>query len=71
MADKEKKKVGYAEAVAEIEDILRRMDSQELDVDRLGEYVERATELISVCKEKLLKAQKQVEAVLEKEEQSS
>lgn len=71
MADKEKKKVSYAEAVAEIEDILRRMDSQELDVDRLGEYVERATELISVCKEKLLKAQKQVEAVLEKEEQPS
>lgn len=62
------KKITYAEAVAEIEEILTRMNDNELDVDKLGQYVERATTLITLCKEKLLKAQKQVEKVMEKDE---
>lgn len=62
------KKITYAEAVAEIEEILARMNDNELDVDKLGQYVERATTLITLCKEKLLKAQKQVEKVMEPEE---
>ncbi|MCH5305420.1 MAG: exodeoxyribonuclease VII small subunit [Rikenella sp.] len=67
MADKQtgKPTVSYAEAVAEIEEILAKMNEDELDIDRLGAYVERATTLITLCKEKLLKAQQQVEAVIE------
>lgn len=67
MADKQtgKPTVSYAEAVAEIEEILAKMNEDELDIDRLGTYVERATTLITLCKEKLLKAQQQVEAVIE------
>lgn len=60
--------ITYAEAVAEIEEILARMEDSELDIDRLGAYVERATTLIALCKEKLLKAQKQVEQVMKPEE---
>lgn len=58
----------YAEAVAEIEEILAKMEDGELDIDRLGAYVERATTLIALCKEKLLKAQKQVEQVMQQED---
>lgn len=60
-------KITYAEAVAEIEEILEKMNDNELDIDRLGAYVERATTLITLCKEKLLKAQKQVEKVMTQE----
>ena len=60
--------ITYTEAVAEIEEILARMEDSELDIDRLGAYVERATMLIALCKEKLLKAQKQVEKVMTQEE---
>ena len=60
--------ITYAEAVADIEEILARMEDGELDIDRLGAYVERATTLIALCKEKLLKAQKQVEKVMTQEE---
>ena len=60
--------ITYAEAVAEIEEILARMEDSELDIDRLGAYVERATTLIALCKEKLLKAQKQVEKVMTQDE---
>lgn len=61
-------KITYAEAVAEIEEILEKMNGSELDIDQLGAYVERATTLITLCKEKLLKAQKQVEKVMTQED---
>ncbi len=61
-------KITYAEAVAEIEDILAKMNDNELDIDQLGAYVERATTLITLCKEKLLKAQKQVEKAMQPED---
>lgn len=64
---KETEKITYAEAVAEIEDILAKMNDNELDIDQLGAYVERAATLITLCKEKLLKAQKQVEKVMQPE----
>lgn len=60
--------ITYAQAVAEIEDILEKMNDAELDIDQLGAYVERATTLITLCKEKLLKAQKQVEKVMKPDE---
>ncbi|MDE5944640.1 MAG: exodeoxyribonuclease VII small subunit [Rikenella sp.] len=60
----EEPQIAYADAVAEIEEILVKMNDDELDIDRLGAYVERAATLITLCKEKLLKAQKQVEAVI-------
>lgn len=61
MAEKE---LGYAEAMAQIEDIVRKMNENELDIDALGGQVERATRLITLCKDKLQKAQQQIDAVL-------
>lgn len=55
------KPISYNTAIAEIEQIVRSMTQDELDVDRLGEQVERATMLINLCKEKLQKAQNKVE----------
>lgn len=60
--------VTYAAAVAEIEEILAKMNDNELDIDQLGSYVERAAMLITLCKEKLLGAQKQVEKVMKQDE---
>lgn len=65
----ENKEISYAEAVAEIEKIIAQMSSSELDVDKLGSYVERATELLTLCKGKLLKAQQQVEKQLTQEKE--
>lgn len=59
--------ITYAAAVVEIEGILVKMNNAELDIDKLGGYVERATVLITICKEKLIGAQKQVEKVIKQE----
>lgn len=51
-----KKKPTYNEAVAELEDILQKMQSDKLDIDLLASMTKRAKELINICREKLLAA---------------
>lgn len=60
-----KKQIAYAEALAEIEQILARFRNEEMDVDRLAAEVKRATELIACCKERLCKAEKEITKILE------
>jgi len=60
-----KKELAYAEAMAEIEKILTRLRSEEMDVDSLAAEVKRATELIASCKARLGKAEADGNKVLE------
>lgn len=60
----ENKELSYAQAMAKIEEIVRAMNENTLDVDALGKEVERAVELISLCKSKLQKAQNQIDKAL-------
>ena len=59
------KELTYAEAMAEIEKILERLRSEEMNVDGLAAEVKRATELIASCKARLRKAEADVNKVLE------
>ena len=45
-----KKQLTYGEATAQIEKILARLRSEEMDVDTLAAEVKRATELIASCR---------------------
>ena len=60
-----KKELTYTEAMAEIEKILARLRSEEMDVDGLAAEVKRATELIASCPARLRKAEEKVNKVLE------
>ena len=59
------KRITYAEAMAEIERILAKFRSEEMSVDDLAADVQRATELIALCRERLHKAEEDVKKVLE------
>lgn len=59
-----KKQLTYGEATAQIEKILARLRSEEMDVDTLAAEVKRATELIASCKERLRKAEEEVNKIL-------
>jgi exodeoxyribonuclease VII small subunit len=61
------KKLTYSEAVAEIEQILSRLKSEQIDVDRLSAEVKRATELIAQCKARLVEVEATVKAQLSEE----
>lgn len=60
-----KKELTYAEAMTEIEQILARFRNEEIDVDTLSAEVCRATELITLCKARLYKAEEEVGKILE------
>ncbi|MCK5729739.1 MAG: exodeoxyribonuclease VII small subunit [Draconibacterium sp.] len=62
------KKISYNEAMTEIEEILEKIENEELDVDELAEKVKRVSVLLKICKDKLHKTNKQVEQVLKEME---
>ena len=62
------KKISYNEAMAEIEDILVKIENEELDVDELAEKVKRVSVLLKTCKDKLTKTNEQVEKILKEME---
>ncbi|WP_340114956.1 exodeoxyribonuclease VII small subunit [Maribellus mangrovi] len=62
------KKISYSEAMAEIEEILEKIESEELDVDELAEKVKRVSVLLKTCKDKLTKTNEQVEQILKEME---
>ena len=44
------KKETYSEAMKRLEEIVSRIESNELDIDQLGEYLQEAQKLIKFCK---------------------
>lgn len=60
-----KEELSYASAVEQIEEIIARLNEESVDIDRLSEYVGRATELIEFCKKRLAKAESEVSKLLE------
>ncbi len=57
-------KITYKEAVAEIEEILNKIENEEFDVDELADKVKRVSVLLKICKDKLMKTNEQVEQIL-------
>lgn len=62
------KKISYNEAMSEIEEVLDKIENEELDVDDLAEKVKRVSVLLKICKDKLQKTNEQVEQVLKEME---
>jgi exodeoxyribonuclease VII small subunit len=55
---------GYADAIGELEEILEELEGDQLDVDVLAERVRRASELVKVCRERIARAQADVNAIV-------
>ncbi len=55
---------GYAEAVLELDEILRDLEGPDPDVDVLAARVERASELIEICRARITRARVNVEQVV-------
>jgi exodeoxyribonuclease VII small subunit len=58
-----KKEFSFSEAVVEIEAILKKIESGELDVDKLSEEVKRASELIKQCQKKLRTTEEEINSI--------
>ena len=61
-----KKDQSYGQAMQELQDIMARIENEELDVDVLIEDVKKAAELIKFCKDKLQKTNVEIQKILDK-----
>jgi len=58
-----KKEFSFNEAVIKIEEILRNIESGELDVDKLAIEVKHAAELIKQCQKKLKSTEDEINSI--------
>ena len=56
--------IGYADAMGELDDILEELERDDLDVDVLAAKVQRASELIQLCRTRIARAQADVDKVV-------
>ena len=61
------KKESYSEAMERLEKIVASIESNELDIDQLGENLKEAQKLIKFCRDKLYKADAEIQKMLEEE----
>ncbi len=64
MEQDELKKLTYSEAVAELEKIVRQMQSDACSIDNLSQLTSRSLELLKICKAKLLTTDEELKKIL-------
>lgn len=57
--------VKYSKALKRLEEIISKIEGEEVDVDELSENVKEAISLIKVCKTKIEKAETEVKKVVD------
>ena len=56
-----KKKLTYKEAINALEEIITKLESEDVGVDDLSKHVKEATELMNFCRAKLKNTEKELE----------
>ena len=62
-----KEEMKYEKAVSELEEIVDKMERDELDIDQLSEQLKRAKVLVKFCKDKLTKTDEEIKKLLSEE----
>ena len=62
-----KQEMKYEKAVAQLEEIVSKMETGELDIDSLSTHLKMAQKLIKLCKDKLTKTDSEIKKMLNDE----
>jgi len=62
-----KQELKYEAAFAELQNIVRKMENDELDIDQMSDQLRRAQQLIKLCKDKLTKTDEEIKKILAEE----
>ncbi|MBR5697496.1 MAG: exodeoxyribonuclease VII small subunit [Prevotella sp.] len=57
----------YEEAVTRLEEIVKKMENDELDIDQMAQQLKEAQQLIRLCKDRLTKVDADIKAVMDEE----
>ena len=55
----------YEEAVGRLEEIVKKMENDELDIDQMAQQLKEAQQLIRLCKDRLTKVDADIKAVMD------
>ena len=58
-----KKEFSFNDAVKDIEEILKKIEAGNLDVDKLSDEVKKASELIKQCQKKLRSTEEEINSI--------
>lgn len=59
------KNMKYEDALRQLEDIVKKLENNELDIDSLSEQLKTAKKLIKLCKERLDKTDEDITSILD------
>lgn len=62
-----KQNLKYEEAIRQLEDIVSKMENDELDIDQLSTQLKQAQQLVKLCKDKLTKTDADIKKLLDTE----
>ena len=55
----------YSKSIKRLEEIIEKIENEEIDVDELSDGVKEAVLLIKICKDKIVKAELEVKQVVD------
>ncbi len=60
-----KVEISYAKAIKQIEEILAKIENEEMDVDELAASVKKAADLLKICRAKLHDTEAEIQKILD------
>lgn len=66
MSAKKTAEASFTESMRELEEILGRIEGEEVDLDRLAEELRRAAELLELCRAKIRRAEVEVTQIVQR-----
>ena len=54
----------YEDAIRQLEDIVEKLENNELDIDEMSKQLKKAQQLIKLCKERLTKTDAEIQKIL-------
>ncbi len=58
----------YEQAMKELEDIVRKMENDQLDIDSMTQQLKKAKTLIADCKQRLVDTEQEIKKILDEKD---
>lgn len=59
------KTIKYEDAIRQLEDIVEKLENNELDIDEMPEALKRAQQLLKLCRDRLTKTDAEIQKIQE------
>lgn len=57
------KAIKYEDAIQQLEDIVEKLENNELDIDEMPEALKRAQQLLKLCRDRLTKTDEEIQKI--------